>query len=83
MNAIPMDLVIELDREEDGRWIAEIATLAGVLAYGVSRDEAIRTVKALALRVLADRLEHGEDVLSGRTTGQADSPDGVSFSVAA
>ena len=54
----PMDtpkLVIELDREEDGRWIAEVPSLPGVMVYGQSRDEAVARVEALALRVLADR----------------------------
>jgi predicted RNase H-like HicB family nuclease len=46
---------IEIEREEDGRWIAEIPDLAGVMTYGQSREEAISKVKALALRVLADR----------------------------
>ena len=55
-------LRINLDREDDGRWIAEIAELPGVLAYGNSRDEAIERAKALALRVMADRLEHGESI---------------------
>ena len=55
-----MELVIELDREDDGRWIAEIPSLPGVMAYGETRDGALRAVEALALRVLADRLEHGE-----------------------
>ena len=53
---------IEVEREEDGRWIAEIPDLPGVMIYGPSRAEAISKVKALALRVLADRLEHGETV---------------------
>ena len=53
---------IEVERETDGRWIAEIADLSGVMAYGGTRDEAIRRAKALALRVLADRLEHGEQI---------------------
>ena len=57
-----MQLTIELEREEDGRWIAEIPVLSGVLAYGASREEAIAQVQALALRVMADRLEHGEEV---------------------
>ena len=48
---------IELDREEDGRWIAEIASLPGVMAYGKTKPEAVAKVKALALRVLADRVE--------------------------
>jgi predicted RNase H-like HicB family nuclease len=55
-------LKIEIDREEDGRWIAEITELPGVLAYGQSREEAIERVKALSLRVIADRLEHGEEI---------------------
>ena len=51
---------IDLDREEDGRWIAEIAALHGVMVYGQSREEALAKCQALALRVLADRIEHGE-----------------------
>ena len=53
-------MIIETDREEDGRWIAEVPDLPGVMTYGQTRDEAILKAKALALRVLADRLEHGE-----------------------
>lgn len=52
---------IETEREDDGRWIAEVPDLPGVMVYGGSREEAISKVKALALRVLADRLEHGVD----------------------
>lgn len=52
---------IEVELETDGRWIAEIPELPGVLTYGASREEAITRAQALALRVLADRLEHGED----------------------
>lgn len=51
---------IEVEREDDGRWIAEVADLPGVIAYGGSRQEAIDRVQALSLRVLADRIEHGE-----------------------
>jgi predicted RNase H-like HicB family nuclease len=51
---------IEIEQETDGRWIAEIPALPGVLAYGATREEAIASAKALALRVLAERLEHGE-----------------------
>ena len=51
---------IELERETDGRWIAEVAELPGVLAYGATQDEAIARVEALALRVIADRLENDE-----------------------
>ena len=48
---------IETEREDDGRWIAEIPELPGVMVYGATRDEAIRSVEALALRVRADKLE--------------------------
>ncbi|HZY02332.1 MAG TPA: type II toxin-antitoxin system HicB family antitoxin [Anaeromyxobacteraceae bacterium] len=51
---------VEIEREEDGRWIAEVPALPGVLAYGATEAEALASVQALALRVLADRLEHGE-----------------------
>ena len=51
---------IEIEQEEDGRWLTEIPDLPGVMVYGATRDEAVARVKALALRVLADRLEHGE-----------------------
>ena len=57
-----MTLPIELEQEEDGRWIAEVTTLSGVMVYGQTREEAIARVEALTLRVLADRLEHGESV---------------------
>lgn len=53
---------IEIDREDDGRWIAEVPDLPGVMVYGESREEAISKVKALALRVLADRLDNGEEI---------------------
>ena len=55
-----MTLDIELDREGDGRWLAEVPALSGVLCYGQTRDEAMARVQALALRVLAERLEHAE-----------------------
>jgi predicted RNase H-like HicB family nuclease len=55
-----MNLRIEIEREADGRWIAEVPDLSGVMTYGKTRDEAIARVQALALRVLAERLEHGE-----------------------
>ncbi len=57
-------LRIEIDREIDGRWIADVVDLPGVMVYGQSRDEAIRKVEALALRVLADRVEEGEEIPS-------------------
>jgi len=53
---------IEIERENDGRWIAEIPELPGVMAYGDTREEAISKAEALALRVLADKLEHGEEI---------------------
>ena len=55
-------LKIELEREEDGRWIAEVPALPGVLAYGETREQAIAGVEVLALRVLADQLENGEEI---------------------
>jgi predicted RNase H-like HicB family nuclease len=55
-------LIIEVEQEEDGRWLAQVVELPGVLAYGQTRQEAIDRVKALSLRVLADRLDHGEHV---------------------
>lgn len=55
-----MNLTIETEQEDDGRWVAEVPELAGVLAYGATRDEAMAKAQALALRVLAEQLEHGE-----------------------
>ena len=55
-----MTFTVEYEREEDGRWLAEVVELEGVLAYGATSDEAIAKAQALALRVLADRLDHGE-----------------------
>ena len=55
-----MDFTLECEREEDGRWLAEVAELPGALAYGGSANEAMAKAEALALRVLAERLEHGE-----------------------
>jgi predicted RNase H-like HicB family nuclease len=55
-----MKLTVEFDCEDDGRGIAEILDLPGVMTYGPTRKEALAAVKALALRVLADKLEHGE-----------------------
>ena len=53
---------IEIERESDGRWIAEVPELPGVMAYGDSRPDAVAKAEALALRVIADRLEHGEGI---------------------
>ncbi|MCX7960119.1 MAG: type II toxin-antitoxin system HicB family antitoxin [Burkholderiales bacterium] len=55
-----MNFTIEHEREEDGRWIAEVPELPGVLAYGKTREEAMLKAEALALRVLAERLENNE-----------------------
>ena len=55
-----MKFTIQHEREEDGRWLAEVPELPGVLAYGATPDEAMGKTEALALRVLADRLEHNE-----------------------
>jgi len=67
-----MNLTIETDREADGRWIAEVPELPGVLAYGATQSEAMAKAEALALRVLAEQLEHGEA-----------RPIGISISIAA
>jgi predicted RNase H-like HicB family nuclease len=55
-----MNFTLECEQEDDGRWLAEVVELPGALAYGVTQDEAMVKAEALALRVLAERLEHGE-----------------------
>ena len=55
-----MTFRIEVEQEEDGRWIAEISEILGAMVYGQSREDAVSRVEALALRVLAERIEHGE-----------------------
>jgi predicted RNase H-like HicB family nuclease len=75
-------LTIELDREDDGRWTAEVMELGGLVTSG-TRDDAIRAAKALALRVIADRLEHGEEILTGQPATDAGAPVDLTFSVAA
>lgn len=67
-----MKFELECEREADGRWIAEVPQLPGVLAYGATADEAMSRAEILALRVLADRLEHGES-----------RPHSISFNIAA
>ena len=67
-----MNFDIECEREDDGRWLAEVPELPGVLAYGTTRDDAMAKTQILALRVLAERLEHGES-----------RPQSISISVAA
>ncbi len=58
----PMDLTFDTELETDGRWIAEVPELPGVLAYGATQQEAIGKAEALALRVLAERIEHSESL---------------------
>ena len=53
---------VEVDREDDGRVLASVPDLPGVMAYGITEEEAVRKVKAIALQVLADMVENGEDV---------------------
>ena len=67
-----MKFELECEREEDGRWLAEVPQLPGVLAHGSTADEAMSRAQVLALRVLADRLEHGDS-----------RPHSISFNVAA
>jgi predicted RNase H-like HicB family nuclease len=67
-----MKLSIESEREDDGRWLAEVPELPGVLAYGSTRDEALAKAQVLALRVLAERIEHKEG-----------GPEPISISIAA
>jgi predicted RNase H-like HicB family nuclease len=60
-----MPFTVKVDREDDGRWFAEVTELPGVLGYGLTRAEAVDKVEALALRVLADKLDHGEPMPPG------------------
>lgn len=57
-----MQFNIEYEQEEDGRWVAEVVELSGVMVYGDTQQEATAKVEALALRVIADRIEHGESI---------------------
>ena len=52
---------VEVEQEQDGRWIAEISSIPGAMAYGATKPEAVAKVEALVLRILADKVEHGED----------------------
>jgi len=63
----PTQFSIELEREEDGRWIGDVPALPGVMVYGHTREEALTAVQSLAFRVLVDRLEHGEEVSEAST----------------
>lgn len=67
-----MEYPFEFELEEDGRWIAEAPGLPGVMVYGATRERALCAVKALTIRVLADRLEHGEHVSGGLSAGGND-----------
>jgi predicted RNase H-like HicB family nuclease len=58
----PREFTVAVEREDDGRWIGEVTGLPGVLCYGTTRTEAVAKAKALAFRVLAHRLDHGEDI---------------------
>ncbi|MBU4286037.1 MAG: type II toxin-antitoxin system HicB family antitoxin [Kiritimatiellae bacterium] len=53
---------IEIEREDDGRWIAEVPDIPGVMAYGTNRQDAVAKAEALALRIIADRIDHGETI---------------------
>jgi predicted RNase H-like HicB family nuclease len=55
-----MNFTVELEQEEDGRWIAEVVEIPGALAYGTTREEASAKVEALATSVVTDRFQHGE-----------------------
>jgi len=55
-----MTFAVEIEKEEDGRWIAEVPQIPGVMSYGRTRAEAVARAEALALRILAERIEHGE-----------------------
>ena len=55
-----MTFAIEIEQEKDGRWIAEIPQIPGAMVYGQTREQAVSRVEALALRVFAERIEHGE-----------------------
>ena len=55
-----MSFTLECEQESDGRWLAEVLELPGALAYGTTQDEAMAKAEVLALRILAERLEHGE-----------------------
>ena len=57
-----MNFTIEIEKEEDGRWITEILEIPGVMTYGNSREEAIKKVKALAFHIIAERIENGENI---------------------
>jgi len=57
-----MNFTVDIEKEEDGRWITEVLEIPGAMTYGNTREEAIKKVKALAFRIIADRIENGEDI---------------------
>jgi predicted RNase H-like HicB family nuclease len=67
-----MQFTVEYEQEEDGRWLAEILELPGVLAYGQTVRTAIARVQALALRVIAERIEHDEELPAWMTISFAE-----------
>lgn len=76
-------LKVELERESEGRWIADVVTLPGVMVYGRTEAEAFRAAQALAHEVIADRLKHGEDPLTGKRARRKAGPPrrtGLEFS---
>ena len=74
-----LHLTVRFARETDGRWIADVPEIPGVTAYGVSRSEAYMAVQRLALEVVANRIEHGEDVRTGRQRRRAKAPAVLPF----
>ena len=66
-----MRLKLETERERPDRWIADVVTLPGVLAYGRTRAEAVQKAKALALEVIADRVRNGENPLTGQARSRS------------
>jgi predicted RNase H-like HicB family nuclease len=55
-------MLVEVEQEQDGRWIAEVPVIPGAMAYGSSRQEAVAKVEVFVLRILADKVEHGEEI---------------------
>jgi len=58
-----MNFTVEIEQETDGRWLAEVVEIPGVMKYGATREQAIAQAEALALRVIAERIEHGEQLV--------------------
>lgn len=65
---------VEIERENDGRWIGEVSALPGVLAYGATADKARITTEALAFRVIVDRIEHGDPIPPEAREGSQSQP---------